>query len=153
MEIESNVHDSVIQELKSKFKDYHYEVLIPPPVFIKMNGTVASYDKNQKVLKIIYPILEDYLNPFGSMQGGMIAAAIDNTLGPLSMLVAPLNYTRQLDIKFRKTVKIGMGNIMVVAKYVKSTNRLLEFTALVVDENANKLASAKAIHWVIGEIT
>jgi len=34
------------------------------------------------------------------MQGGMIAAAVDNTIGPLSFLVAAPNVTRRLEMKY-----------------------------------------------------
>lgn len=37
-------------------------------------------------LTFSFPVLEDYLNPGQTMQGGFITAAFDNVFGPLSLL-------------------------------------------------------------------
>jgi acyl-coenzyme A thioesterase PaaI-like protein len=144
-------HNKVVSELKLKFKDSPYEVTIPPPVFVKMNGRVITYDSTLRIMKIVFPIMADYLNPFGSMQGGMIAAAIDNTIGPLSMLVAPLNYSRLLEVKYRKQIREDTEFITVIGQYEERKKSQLYFSAKVVDTKANELASAKAIHWIVDE--
>jgi acyl-coenzyme A thioesterase PaaI-like protein len=149
MNTEQNTHEYVIDKLIKRFECYSLNVLIPPPVFTKMNGRVVEYDESRKILKVIFPIYPEYLNPFGYMQGGMIAAAIDNTFGPLSMLVAPPNYTRQLEIKYRKPIHPSMRMITVIGQCTKSNKRQLFLTAGVFDEFQNELAIAKALHWVI----
>jgi acyl-coenzyme A thioesterase PaaI-like protein len=146
-----DIHNEVVSELKFKFKDSPHEVTIPPPVFTKMNGRVIAYDINMKIMRIVFPIVSDYLNPFGSMQGGMIAAAIDNTIGPLSMLVGPLNYSRQLEVKYRKQIRKDTEFMTVIGKYEGRKKSQLYFSAKVVDTKNNELASAKAIHWIVGE--
>ena len=69
--------------------------MIPPPVFTSMQGEFVDFDLEEGILVTRFPVRQDYLNPYGAMQGGMVAAAVDNTLGPLSMLVAPPNVTRK----------------------------------------------------------
>lgn len=144
-----NVQKMLIAELEQKFNSHKGVVNIPPPVFLMMKGSVISYDVERGTMIISYPVSVEYMNPFGSMQGGMIAAAIDNTLGPLSMLVAPLNYTRSLEIKYRKIIRHDSSVITVLAKFVNKNKRLLNFTASVVDAESVELASAKATHWII----
>ena len=39
---------------------------------------ITEFDLDRGVMKNTFPVLENYLNSFGVMQGGMIAAAIDN---------------------------------------------------------------------------
>ncbi len=145
----SNVHEEVISELKLKFKDFLSNVTIPPPVFVKMHGKVIEYNSYKGTMQITFPINADDLNPFGTMQGGMIAAAIDNTFGPLSMLIAPPNYSRELEIKYRKPIHPNLGHIYVTAQFIKSDKRRLFFTASVLDNVKNELAKAKAMHWII----
>ena len=49
------------------------------------------------------------------MQGGMTMAAIDNAVGPLSMLVAPLNVTRNVESKPLKPISMELEYIFVKA--------------------------------------
>jgi uncharacterized protein (TIGR00369 family) len=127
------------------------QLLMPPPVFTAMQGEFIGFDRANKILKARFPVLTEQLNPYGSMQGGMIAAAIDNTLGPLSMLVAPPNFTRRLEIKYRRPVTPGLKYITVIGKFIEQKKRHLFFRASVVDDEGNELANAKAVHWVIDE--
>ena len=124
---------------------------MPPPVFEAMQGRLIGYDPEEKVLTARFPVLPEQLNPYGSMQGGIIAAAIDNTLGPLSMLVAPPNFTRRLEIKYRQAVKPENGHIRVEGRFVEQKKRQLFFRARVLDEEGNELANAKAVHWIVDE--
>jgi acyl-coenzyme A thioesterase PaaI-like protein len=149
MMINRDVNEYVANKLKVKLEDYQNSLLIPPPVFIQMKGNIIEYDEINKHMTIAFPISPGYLNPFGNMQGGMIAAAIDNTFGPLSMLVGPLNYTRHLEIKYRKPISPDLEYIIINARYISMNKRRLFFEANVSDKNKNELATAKAMHWVI----
>ncbi len=126
-------------------------LLMPPPVFETMQGEFIGFDQKNKILKARFPVLNEQLNPYGSMQGGMVAAAIDNTLGPLSMLVAPPNFTRRLEIKYRRPVTPGLNYITVIGKFIEQKKRQLFFRASVVDDEGNELANGKAVHWIIDE--
>ena len=83
------------------------------------------------------------------MQGGMIAASVDNAVGPLSMLVAPPNFTRNLEMKYRKAINSDLDNIIVIAKFVQQKKRFLHFEATVLDNLGNELAAAKAVNWIV----
>jgi acyl-coenzyme A thioesterase PaaI-like protein len=124
---------------------------IPPPVFEAMHGEFLAYDLEEKSLTAQFPVLERYLNPYAAMQGGMIAAAVDNTLGPLSVLVAPPNLTRQLEMTYSKPVKLDMGMIIVKAKLLSREGQKLFFCADVRDRDGSRLARAKAAHWILDE--
>jgi len=94
------VFDLLRRRLGDRLDDY----LIPPPVFQTLRGEFLAYDPQAGLLRTRFPVLPEYLNPYGSLQGGVVAAAIDNTLGPLSMLVAPPNVTRRLEMKYSQAV-------------------------------------------------
>jgi acyl-coenzyme A thioesterase PaaI-like protein len=53
-----------------------------------MRAKVVGYVEGES-MTVRFPFDVRFTNPMGVMQGGMIAAAIDNALGPLSYLVAP----------------------------------------------------------------
>ena len=44
----------------------------------------------------------------------MIAAAVDKAVGPLSMLIAPPNFTRNLEMKYKKAINSELGHITVI---------------------------------------
>ena len=60
---------------------------LPPNCFSMMQGRYIDYEPRM-MLKISFPVLTEFLNPMKSMQGGFIAAAFDNVIGPLSYLAA-----------------------------------------------------------------
>lgn len=123
---------------------------VPPPVFTAMGGEIISFDPGAKSTTCSFPIRADQLNPFGMMQGGIIAAAIDNTIGPLSMLVAPPSITRKLEVKYYKAVEPAAGEILVTARFTGQRKRFLYFEAEAENKNKSiKFASATAMHWML----
>lgn len=135
--------------LQEKFGEQIKNYLFPPPVFVAMKGELLELEMENRSLTARYPILESYRNPYGTMQGGMIAAAVDNTLGPLSVIIAPPNVTRRLEIKYSKPVRLEMGYIVVQARLLERKDPQLFFTAKVSSPDGYKLATCKAVHWII----
>jgi len=121
----------------------------PPPSYDVMKGKIIDFDEKINVFKNSFPIMPEYLNPYGNMQGGFISAAIDNTIGPLSMLVAPPNFTYVMEVKYGKIVPPELENIYVTATLIEQKKRLLYFQAIVESKDGEKLASAKSTHWII----
>ena len=143
------VSSSLLELLKSRLGDKFENYQIPPPVFVDMQGEFVHFDATESCLVTCFPVLERYCNPYGTMQGGMLAAAIDNTLGPLSMLVAPPNVTRSLEITYNRSVSPAMGHITIEAQFVEADEKKLYFTARVRDLEGSLLARARATHWIV----
>jgi len=144
---------SIIMEIiKERLGDKINQYQIPPPVFISMRGEFLKYDPINQVLTTQFPVLKSHLNPYGTMQGGMVAAAIDNTLGPLSMLVAPPNVTRRLELKYSRPVTIETKHITVTARFMERKKSWLFFSAEVHDPHGKLLTRAKASHWIINNL-
>ena len=139
------IAEAIRERLGDRIEDY----AIPPPVFLTMRGEFLSFDAQAGVLEARFPVLEEYLNPYGAMQGGMVAAAVDNTLGPLSMLVAPPNVTRRLQMKYSRQVTRELGYITVKARLLEREGRWLSFSAEVRDPEGSLLARAQARHWIV----
>ena len=149
MATQTNSQERLISILRDRVKGTGENVVIPPPVFRAMQAEVIGFDLDDGYLKIRFPVLKEQLNPFGNVQGGMIAAMIDNTLGPLSMAVAPPNFTRHFELKYRTPVHPGMDHIFVTGNYVERRKRRLYFTASLMDDEGMELASANSVHWII----
>lgn len=76
-----------------------------------------------------FPVKERYSNPFGLMQGGMIVAAMDNMLGPLSLLLLPPSITTYVDARFIRPVKMAYEFIHVTAFVVERTPMWIDLRA------------------------
>jgi len=142
---------AVVDILKSKWGDQMDQYAFPPPVFVAMQGEFLELDLDNGALTAGFPVFERYLNPYGTMQGGMIAAAVDNTLGPLSVLVAPPNVTRRLEVTYSRPVTPDLERIVVEGKLLERKGRWLSFRANVYDPEGVRLARAKATHWIVDE--
>ncbi|MFP4321040.1 MAG: PaaI family thioesterase [Anaerolineales bacterium] len=121
------------------------DLLIPPPCFTEMGAEVLSYTDGE-ALRVRFPAQHRYANPLGNMQGGFIIAAIDNTIGPLSYLVAPPSVTTQLNTTFMRPVTPRDEYIEVEARLTDRTNQFLYFTATAYNTGGKELIRAYATH-------
>ena len=122
---------------------------LPPPSFEIMQCEIIEYRVEEKSLMMRLPILEKWKNPFGSMQGGMIDGAIDNAVGPLSLLVAPMNMTRTIETKILKAITMDVETIYVKAKLVEVKKRRLTFEAEVVDGEGLVYATSRIVNFIV----
>lgn len=143
--------NSIIDIIRGKLGDEADEYELPPPVFTSMGGEFLEYDEENGVLTNRFPVLRDYLNPYGAMQGGIVAAAVDNTFGPLSMLVAVPSVTRKLELKYSNPITTDLEFITVKATFLERDDRWLRFKAEVRDPGGKLLARARSLHWIVDE--
>jgi len=145
------LHTRIMDTIRAKLGDRKDEYELPPPVFATMHGEFLEYDQGDKVLTNRFPVLKDFLNPYGTMQGGMVAAAVDNTIGPLSMLVAPPSVTRRIEVKYSNPITTDLGFITVKGMFLERDGQWLRFKAEVRDPGGKLLARAKSLHWIVDE--
>lgn len=125
---------------------------LPPPIWREMQGEVVAFSAEAGRLTARFPLQARYQNPMGYMQGGMIAAAIDNAIGPLSFVVAPPSVTRTLEITYLRPVLSDYAYITVEASLEEQAGEKLLFKVQVRDPQGKLLARARATHWVIGAV-
>ncbi len=123
---------------------------LPPPVALLMEVEFVSYEEGRAMTNR-FPVKEMYQNPAGHMQGGMIAAAIDNTLGPLSFLLAPYSTTTHLNLTYIRPVTPEMSHILVTARLVERTRNQLHLSATVTSEDGKTLVIAYATQRIVGQ--
>jgi uncharacterized protein (TIGR00369 family) len=127
------------------------DLKIPPPVFDMMSGEILAVDLPNRTLTAGFPVKEAYQNPMGFMQGGMIAAAIDNTLGPLSFMVAKPSVTKTLEIRYKRPVTPDIAKIIAQAEVVELTEQTLTIEVKVRSEKGKLLAEATAHHVIMSD--
>ena len=107
------------------------EVDLPPKCFVDMEGEFVLFDEESKRLTARFPVLERYQNPLLTMQGGLIVAAIDNTVGPLSWLIAPPSVTTQMNTSYIRPVARDDAYIHIEATVDEVTRRQVFLSARV----------------------
>jgi len=122
------------------------QLKLPPPIFTDMQGEYVAMDLEAKTMTIRFPVQERYQNPMGYMQGGMIAAAIDNAIGPLSFMVAAPNVTKSMEVTYLRPIPASVSEITVTAAFESQTDRELIFVADVLRDDGTKLAQARSIN-------
>lgn len=122
------------------------QLQLPPPIFADMAGEFVDLDMAAKTLTVRFPVQARYQNPMGTMQGGMIAAAIDNAIGPLSFMVAAPNVTKTMEVTYLRPIPASVAEITVVAAFAGQNGRELTFVADVLRGDGAKLATARSVN-------
>jgi len=104
---------------------------VPPPSFTHMQGEFVNIDFEKNSMLLRFPVMEEFENPMGYMQGGMIAAAIDNALGPLSFMVAPPSVTKTMTLEYKRPIPRGLDSILVHAQLDSRTDKELHLSSTV----------------------
>ena len=139
-----------VEELYKKMQIANEQSLIlPPPSFSMMECEVIDYQETEKTIVVKIPVLKDWVNPYNTMQGGLIEAAIDNAVGPLSLLSAPVNITRNIETKFIKSVTLETQYIYVHAKLSEQRKKRLTFEVIVQDKDGKIFVKSKVINFII----
>jgi len=149
MPTSSELLDQIMSMLQQQHGERLEDFDFPPPVFITMQAEFLDYDPENQALSVRFPVLKSWLNPYGIMQGGMVAAAIDNTIGPLSALVASANVTRRMELKYSRAVTPLARFVIVTAQLLERDGNWLTFQAEARDPQGRSLVRAKAVHWIL----
>lgn len=93
---------------------------IPPPSAARLLGwKVLEAEPGSGQIRVQYEATKDFLNPMGNVQGGFIAAMLDDTLGPALVTMCEADEfgpTLELKVNFIRPVKpgtlIGTGRVV-----------------------------------------
>lgn len=120
------------------------DLLIPPPVFVEFGGEYLDFDLERQWIKARFPVQERWFNPVRVVQGGVILAAIDNTIGPLSYLVAPPSVTTSMEAKFLRPVTPNLAYFDVEGWVEERTGNNLFMAAKAINMEGKTLVLCRA---------
>lgn len=133
--------NDIFKTLQARMPD-HSNLEMPPKIFTDMGGEYIEYIKGDS-LTVRFPVKERYQNPLGSMQGGMIVAAIDNTFGPLSYMEAPPSVTTHINTTYIRPITPDHQYIHVTAKVVEVTKRQIHMRAEVKNADGKRISNMR----------
>ena len=133
------------RELMERLKAYPWTegMEIPPPVVRELEGEFVSVVPGESIVAR-WPVLDRHLGPAGTLQGGIMAAMVDNTVGPLAYLTTDqLCVTVGLDLSFVRPVTRRDGHVEVRVEVLDATRRFLFLRADVRNPDGRLIASAQ----------
>ena len=121
---------------------------LPQPSFKIMQCEIIAFDEVAKTLTIKMPILKQWLNAYGMMQGGMIVAGVDNAVGPLSLFF-PTSLTRTIETKYISSIAMELETIYVRAFLLEEKKKRLTFGVSVEDDKGKVYATARVVNFIL----
>lgn len=117
----------------------------PPPAAVLLGFELINIDPQAGTIEVAFNATEQFLNPAGTIQGGLLAAMLDDTLGPA--LVATLSHgewapTTDLHVQFLSPAR--PGRILGRGRVVRRGGQVAFMTGDLSDEDGNLLATATA---------
>ena len=121
---------------------------LPPPCLLDMQAEPVEYVDGERLV-MRFPVLERYQNPYGYMQGGFVLAALDNTIGPFSFLIAPPSVTTQVTINYVRPVTEAEKHLTCIATVLERTRKALYLTGRAVGDDGRLFAIAQATFQIV----
>ncbi len=93
----------------------------PPPAAVTLGWELLNVDPDEGTIEVAFKAVEAFLNPAGAIQGGFLAAMLDDTLGPALVATLPPGMfapTLDLHVQFLRPARPGrlVGRGRVVQK-------------------------------------
>lgn len=125
------------------------KIKMPPPVFVELGGEITDVDIDAKTMTVKFPVEDRFRNPLGFLQGGILVAMIDNTVGPLSFMLAPPSVTTQFNTSYLRPVTPQDTFLTIKAVCIEQTRRQLFLQGTAYNMEGKTLCIAQATQQVV----
>ena len=104
-----------------------------------------TLDPARGIIRVEFSATQDFINPLGSIQGGIIAAMLDDAMGPVATAflgghhMAP---TVELKVSFMRPAMAG--SLFVQARVVHSGRSIVFLDGFMTDKDGKLIATASA---------
>ena len=117
----------------------------PPPAATLLGWQLVAIDPEAGTIEVVFTASEQFLNPAGAIQGGFLAAMLDDTLGPA--LVATLGPglfapTTDLHVQFLRPAR--PGRLTGRGRIVRRGREVAFLAGELVDDSGQVVAAAVA---------
>lgn len=116
-----------------------------PPAAQLLGWKLIEIDPQAGTIEVEFAASESFLNPAGSVQGGLLSAMLDDTMGPAAMAYlggARMAQTLELKVNFMRPGKVG--RIVGKGRVVHRGREILFLEGVLFDEENRMVATATA---------
>ncbi|MFC4063044.1 PaaI family thioesterase [Planomonospora corallina] len=107
------------EQRQGLFWDVQAGRIAPPPAAVTLGWELIAVDPEQGTIEVAFSADERFLNPAGAIQGGFLAAMLDDTLGPALAATLPdgrFAPTLDLHVQFLRPARpgrlVGRGRVV-----------------------------------------
>jgi uncharacterized protein (TIGR00369 family) len=117
----------------------------PPAAAALLGWQLVSVDPDAGTIEVAFAATDQFLNPFGVVQGGLLAAMLDDTLGPaLVATLAPGQFAPTTDLHVQFLQPARPGRLVGRGRIVRKGKEVAFLAGDLVDETGTTVASATA---------
>jgi uncharacterized protein (TIGR00369 family) len=117
-----------------------------PPVAALLGFELLEADPDAGTIRIRFQTRPEFANPIGNVQGGILAAMLDDALGPaLVSTLEPEQFAPTIELKVNYIESARIGPPLIASAHVVARKRTIAFVAGELrDEAGTLIATATA---------
>jgi uncharacterized protein (TIGR00369 family) len=116
-----------------------------PPVAALLGWELVAVDPEAGTIEMAFTATEEFLNPVGVVQGGMLAAMLDDTLGPaLVATLGPGQFAPTTDLHVQFLRPARPGRLVGHGRVVRRGKQIAFLAGELLDESGAVVATAIA---------
>jgi uncharacterized protein (TIGR00369 family) len=117
----------------------------PPPAAALLGFELVSVDPEAGTIEVAFTASDSFLNPVGVIQGGFLAAMLDDTLGPaLVATLGPDQFAPTADLHVQYLRPAKPGRLIGRGRVVKRGRDIAFMSGELMDESGEMVAIATA---------
>lgn len=125
---------------KTIFDDYQ-----KPPVSTLLGWRLIESQPERGIIKVGFEGRKEFCNPSGFIQGGMLAAMLDDTMGPAAFIMSGgTRYTPTISITVNFIAPGKVGAFVCEARVVQMGRTVVFVEAKLMDEAGTLVATASS---------
>lgn len=116
-----------------------------PPAATLLGWQLRAVDPDAGTIEVAFEASEQFLNPIGTVQGGFLAAMLDDTLGPaLVATLGPATFAPTLDLQVQFHRPARPGTLVGSGRVLRRTRDIAFLAGELRDERGAVVATATA---------
>jgi uncharacterized protein (TIGR00369 family) len=117
----------------------------PPPAAVLLGWELQSVDPDAGTIEVAFTASDQFLNPAGVVQGGLLAAMLDDTVGPaLVATLSPGEFAPTADLHVQFLAPARPGRLIGRGRIVRRTSGVGFLAGELVDDSGTVVATATA---------
>jgi uncharacterized protein (TIGR00369 family) len=117
----------------------------PPPAAKTLGWEILQVDAELGTIRVAFQARQEFLNPVGVVQGGFLAAMLDDTLGPaLAATLEPGQFAPTLELKVSFLRPASPGQLIGTGRVVHRGGTIAFLEGSLADPQGQLVATATA---------